>query len=97
MSYPFDALQLINQRQQQLLVHSFIYYQLGDNIIPDYLFDRWSNELASLQKRYPRLAKQSIYHQEFLDFEGGSGFNLPYHYPKIQAAGIWLLEQHRKQ
>lgn len=42
--------QLILQRRLQMLVHSYIYYKLNDNIISDSTWSKWAVELADLQK-----------------------------------------------
>lgn len=85
-------LELINRRQRQILVHSFLYYQLNTNIIADYTFDLWSKELYNLMKDYPEIAKKSAYYEGFLEFDGSSGFDLPYTLPNIQAVGYRLLK-----
>lgn len=90
-----DKLSLINRRQRQILVHSFLYYQLNDNLISDHTFDKWSKELAELMKTEE--AKQSVYYKDFKDFTGASGFDLPYTNPEIQNVGLHLIKQSRKQ
>ena len=35
----------INQRRRQMLVHSCIYYRFDTNIVSDFDYDRWVNEL----------------------------------------------------
>ncbi len=48
----FDLLEWVNRRQRQILVHSFLYYQLNENIIDDFTFDKWSKELhEAMQKK----------------------------------------------
>ena len=39
----------IQQRRLQMLVHSYIYYKLDENIISDHAFNYWGHELANLQ------------------------------------------------
>lgn len=86
------TLEWINKRQRQILVHSFLYYQLNESIISDYAFDIWSKELANATKDYPEIAKQSTYYDEFKNFDGSSGYDLPYSLPEIQNAGYRLLK-----
>lgn len=69
--------ELINRRRRQILVHSYIYYQLNDNIIEDNIYDKWSKELIELQNNYPELAATIPYHEEFKEFDGSTGFDLP--------------------
>lgn len=87
----------IQQRRYQMLVHSYLYYQLGENIISDYQFDMWAKELAELQKEYPAESKKARYYEDFKDFDGSSGFDLPYSMPNIQAIGDRLLRQHNQR
>jgi NAD-dependent DNA ligase len=89
--------ELINRRRRQLTVHSFLYYQLDTNIISDHTFDIWAKELSDLQHKYPDIAKECIYADEFKDFDGSSGFDLPFHYPEIQSVGYRLLNTHKKK
>lgn len=86
----------IQQRRYQMLVHSCIYYQMGDNIIDDHTFDRWAKELAELQETYPEESKQARYYEEFIGFDGSSGFDLPYHYPNIQQIAYSLLDNRER-
>lgn len=85
------ALELINRRQRQVLVHSFIYYQMNENVISDHTFDRWCKELVELRRNHPKEHAASIYVRDFADFDGSSGFDLPYHLPDIQAKAMRLL------
>lgn len=70
--------ELINQRRQQLLVHSFIYYRLNTNVIDDRKYDRFALELIDLQGKCPSIAKKCIYHEAFEGFAMGDSFALPY-------------------
>lgn len=87
--------EIIQRRRLQLLVHSFLYYQMNENIIDDLTFDHWSKELVELTNEYPVLAERVIYHEKFKSFDGSSGFDLPYHDPKIQARALQLLNYHK--
>lgn len=91
-----DVRELITRRRNQLLVHSALYYRMNENIISDHTFDMWSKELAELQKKYPEITEQCVYHDGFKDFDGSSGYNLPYHLPQILNAAARLLKVHRK-
>lgn len=87
--------ELINRRRHQILVHSCIYYRLDQNLIPDYVYDQWSKELAELQQQYPELAKEVPLYEEFKDFDGSSGFDLPIHDPRTVAKAEYLVDLHR--
>lgn len=86
----------IQQRRYQILVHSFLYYQMNVNIVNDHDYDRWSKELADLQREYPEESKKARYYEEFKEFDGSSGFDLPYTLPNIQTIGHLLMREHRK-
>lgn len=79
--------ELIKRKRRQLMLHSFGYYRLNENIIDDHTFDKWCMELVELQKQYPELAAQVEYHDGFVDFDGSSGYNLPMGEPWITS--VW--------
>ena len=97
MAYTQTITEKIQQRRYQMLVHSYLYYELGENIISDYDFDYWAKELVDLQEQYPEESKQARYYEEFKNFDGSSGFDLPYLYENIQKRGNQLLEYHRNK
>lgn len=89
-----NIIEWVNQRQRQILVHSFLYYQLNENIISDHTFDRWSKELAEWMRENPETAKMTAYYTGFKTFDGSSGYDLPYSLPEIQSAGYKILKIH---
>lgn len=89
--------ELINRRRRQILVHSFLYYQMDVNLIADHVYDRWSKELAELQRQHPDIAKTCVYAEAFAKFDGSSGFDLPFTDPKIQSLGTYLLRIHNER
>ena len=87
--------ELIHRRRRQVLVHSILYYRLGKPLISDRQFDRWVNELADLQQRYPDQAAAVAYHRgAFRDFAGSTGFDLPLDDPQATATARRLLARH---
>ena len=68
---------LILRRRLQILVHSYLYYEMNTNIISDKQFDKWALELVKLQRDYPDIAKKVQYAEDFSDFDGSTGFDLP--------------------
>lgn len=81
----------IQRRRYQMLVHSYLYYQKNETIIDDHTFDRWANDLVELQKDYPEESEEAQYYAEFKNFDGSSGYDLPYAQPNIQTIGDRLL------
>ena len=88
--------ELINRRRRQILVHSIIYYEFNDNIISDYTWSKWAEELVELQNKYPGTAKSCVFAKEFEDFDGSTGFNLPLDNPwgVNKACQLLKLEGH---
>ena len=68
----------IRQRRRQMLVHSFLYYELDSNIIDDHTWSMWGVELAELQKKYPKESAEVEYADLFKDWDGSSGAHLIY-------------------
>lgn len=63
----------IRQRRRQMLVHSYIYYELNDNIIPDSKWAEWAKELVQLQQDYPKESEEEEFYDMFRDWDGSSG------------------------
>lgn len=63
----------IKQRRRQMLVHSYIYYELNQNIVSDHKWSKWAKELEQLQKDYPEESKAVEEYEQFRDWDGSSG------------------------
>lgn len=85
-----ETLHLIERRRRQILVHSFIYYELNDNFISDSEFDRFCEELVALQEEFPELSKLGEEYNNFKDFDGSSGYDLLYRQPWIESVASGL-------
>lgn len=72
----FDAtfVELIKRRRLQLAVHSYIYYELNDNIISDHQWQAWAEELKELQTKYPKHTDRND--EYFKEWDGTTGFHL---------------------
>lgn len=68
----------IKQRRYQILVHSYIYYELDKNLISDSQWSTWAVELANLQRDYPDIADEVDYANDFDGWDGSSGAFLTY-------------------
>ena len=85
----------IQQRRYQMLVHSYIYYELNQNIVSDSQWSKWATELADLQVKYPELAKNVVYATDFEGWDGSSGAFLDYSAkPNIIMTANRLLDRH---
>lgn len=77
----------INWLQRFIIVHSYIYYELNNNVISDKEYDDKSKELVKYKNDYPNLWSNSEYFEQFGDdYTGATGFTL-YH----------DLNEHQKQ
>lgn len=86
----------IKMRRRQILVHSALYYALDFNIISDDKFDLWAKDLKRLQDENPECVKCGVYDEEFKNFDGCSGYNLPFRSPEIMARAEWLKNEYTK-
>ena len=93
-----QILSLINRRERQLLVHSYIYYELDDSIIPDDQWSKWGFELAQLRDEYPDIYERSEYADAFRNFDGSTGFDLYgfYMHSDIISKALYLLQINKK-
>lgn len=67
----------INFLQRFIILHSYIYYELNDNVISDKDYDVKSKELVKYKNEYPELWKSSEYYKQFGDnYNGSTGFTL---------------------
>ena len=68
------TLQELERKQRQLIVHSFIYYELNDNIISDNVYDKLSLEVEL--RKDSDIWKQSKFYSIFKDWDSSSGYPL---------------------
>lgn len=80
---PFSVVEKIQLLQRWILVQSFAYYELNENIASDFKYDANAGQLERLVKENPEEAERSRYYEYFYDFfdesEGAhmtSGFDL---------------------
>lgn len=66
----------IKQRRLQMIVHSYLYYELDTNIVSDSTWSRWGKELQQLQNDYPEEAKKVKFAELFKDWDASTGFHL---------------------
>jgi len=84
-------LEKINQREYQILVHSFLYYKLDKNIIDDSKFDFFMYDLVELMKNHENEFLKSVFYSEFKSFEGGTGADLRYDTEQIKRISMRLI------
>lgn len=86
----------IKQRRRQMLVHSYIYYELNDNIVPDSKWAKWAKELEELQKNYPEESASVEYADMFEGWDGSSGAFLKFGEDIKTVANILLSHSEKK-
>jgi hypothetical protein len=82
---------LLRRRARQFLVHSFLYYRLGESVIGDPAFDHIAEELRRLRTEHPAL---ELPHADVLEpalGPEGSGFLIRQYPPEIVSAAFKLL------
>ena len=87
----------MNQLEQQILVHSILYYRLGCSIWTD---DHWNfvaRKLQMLVEDHPELFKETILYDGFKDFSWVSGYDLPLYDPKYTNVAMWLMREAEKR
>lgn len=86
-------LELINRRENQILVHSYIYYQLNESLISDDQWTAWAKELCDLRDKYPDIYERSEHSLEFDKFEYSTGFDLYHAYmnPEVVRRAMYLF------
>lgn len=84
----FEIRDLINRKQRQILVHSYIYYVLDKNIIDDTTWSEWAEQLEILMKCAPEEAAGSEFHMYFEDFDHSTGANLVKYYDDERLAWV---------
>jgi hypothetical protein len=88
-----DTELLINSLRKSFLIHSYIYYRLGNAIVPDSLFDARARHLYRLQRDYPTIAKNCIYQDYFKDFDPATGMDIP-DIPEIVEEAMRIVRDH---
>lgn len=86
---------LIKRRRLQILIHSYIYYELNTNVISDDVWQQWANELRALQHEYPQHCKIGCYDKIFKDWNGNTGMHLPKDTYIINKS-LYILHLHNK-
>lgn len=65
---PFNIVEKIQLLQRWILVQSFAYYELDQNIASDFKYDDNAKQLVELMKKHPEEAKRSRYSEYFYDY-----------------------------
>ena len=85
---PFSIVEQIQLLERSILVNSFAYYELNENILSDFQYDANAIQLSELKRDYPDEFKRSKYYDYFYDYCQDSDV----HY----TSGFDLIERVRK-
>lgn len=72
----FTDKEKIQLLQRSILVNSYAYYELNENILTDFQYDANTRQLLELKKSAPEAYQKSRYYRYFDNFESGTGFDL---------------------
>ena len=87
----------IRQRRAQMLVHSCLYYAMDETVVDDHTWQRWANELATLQQEYPEFMNIGFYDKHFVDWDGTTGNHLPHRDPWVRMKAEYILERYNAE
>ena len=70
MTFPndFTIKDRIELLERSILVNSLAYYEMDENILLDYQYDRNTQQLEELARKSPKDFKKSRYYRYFQDF-----------------------------
>lgn len=71
MKFPDDIFTIkerIELLERSILVNSYAYYELDENILPDYMYDANTVQLEQFIKQFPQEFLKSRYYKYFYDF-----------------------------
>ena len=84
--------ELITKLRWDLMVHSYIYYTLGDSVVTDAEWDTWAKQLVEEQAANPSHTDE--YDEYFADWSGETGMHLPALDDVVTEADRLLAEDH---
>lgn len=91
MAAPSDDIATLRQRALQFLVHSFLYYRLGEPVVSDAFFDRITEELRELRARHPEAEMPFAEIVDPVLGPEGSGFAIRDYPPQVISTAFKLL------
>ena len=86
--------ELIKRRRAQMLIHSCIYYEMNANIVSDDTWQKWADELESLQNKNSKDCSIDFFDYEFKDWTGATGAHLPHRHPWVYFKATQILRLH---
>ena len=84
----------ISTLQRWILVHSILYYEMDTSVVEDKVFDANARQLVQMQAEHPGEAEETQYWYVFFDFDGSTGFDLPYRLTKADKEYLKHIASH---
>lgn len=81
----------IDHLERMVLLHSFIYYQLNNNLVSDTKYEEFCRELEKLIKEQPEIFKKSVYYKIFKTWNRCTGMDFKYP-QEIQNVAFRLMD-----
>lgn len=72
----FTLLEKIELLQRSIIVNSYAYYELNENVLSDFQYDANTRMLRQLKRDFPDEYSKSRYFKYFENFESGTGYDL---------------------
>lgn len=95
-SEPFSIVDRIQLLQRWILVQSFAYYELNENIASDFTYDANAMQLVDLMKNHPEESQRSKYHKYFHDYCNGDGAHYTSGFDLLERVRTTDKDLHRK-
>lgn len=77
-----------------MLVHCAIYYEFNESVIDDHTWQKWADQLAKLQVKFGH--KVGFYDEAFADWDGSTGYHLPYREREVMDVAKRVLRIHNQ-
>ena len=82
----------LERRMRQFLVHSYIYYELSNNVLSDHNYDFLCKRMVYLMKEYPEIAIECKYYDICKEADAsGSGFYIQDYPPEMITMAFRVL------
>lgn len=74
----------IKRLRRYILVNSYLYYQMNENLVTDEAWSEKALRLETLQREYPAESAEVEMYDEFKNFDHSTGSNLVYDTPATE-------------
>lgn len=64
----------LNILERHIIIHSILYYELSENVIEDFQFDKLCKQMLKMSNEYQEDFLKTQYYYVFKDFDGCTGF-----------------------